>query len=299
MTVRIAGAPISWGVCEVPGWGYQLTPQRVLSEMRDIGLSATERGPDGYLPTQPDRLAALLDSYGLSCAGAFAAVVLHDADRDPLADVAAPLDTLVSCGADVLVLAAVTGAVGYDTRLTLDPDQWSTLLDNLDRLAQTAEQRGVRAVLHPHVGTVVESRADVQRVLQGSAVQLCLDTGHLLIGGTDPGQLAREVPERIAHVHLKDVDAALATRVQAGELTYTAAVGKGMYTPLGGGDIDVAGIVSQLCDNGFDGWFVLEQDTILEGEPAGDGPAGDVRAGLAYLEDLLGNCAGEAWLTTR
>ena len=64
---RIAGAPISWGVCEVPGWGYQLTPERVLAEMHDAGLSATELGPDGFLPGDPGELTALLGSHGLSC----------------------------------------------------------------------------------------------------------------------------------------------------------------------------------------------------------------------------------------
>ena len=82
-----------------------------------------------------------------------------------------------------------------------------TLLANLDRVAAAAAQRGVAAVLHPHVGTMVETRADVDRVLAGSVIPLCLDTGHLLIGGTDPVELARTVPDRVAHVHLKDVDA--------------------------------------------------------------------------------------------
>ena len=67
--MKIAGAPISWGVCEVPGWGYQLDPDRVLAEMRDAGLTATELGPDGFLPTDTDELTALLDAYGLSCVG--------------------------------------------------------------------------------------------------------------------------------------------------------------------------------------------------------------------------------------
>jgi len=263
--MKIAGAPISWGVCEVPGWGYQLSPPRVLAEMREVGLAATELGPEGFLPSDPDELTALLDSYGLSCVGTFAPVLLHDARHDPLPDIAGPVDALVACGANVLVLAAATGAGGYDSRPTLDDDQWATLLDNLDRLAAAAAKRGVLAVLHPHVGTMVETRNDVDRVLAGSQIKLCLDTGHLLIGGTDPLQLAREVPGRIAHAHLKDVDAALAAGVQAGELTYTEAVREGMYTPLGGGDVDIAGIVTALRGNGFDGWFVMEQDTILEG----------------------------------
>ncbi len=118
--MKIAGAPISWGVCEVPGWGYQLTPERVLAEMRDVGMSATELGPEGFLPSDPAALTALLHSYGLRCVGQFAPVVLHDADHDPLPDIAASLDAIVACGADVLVLAAATGADGYDARPTLD-----------------------------------------------------------------------------------------------------------------------------------------------------------------------------------
>jgi inosose dehydratase len=284
--VKIAGAPISWGVCEVPGWGYQLTPQRVLAEMNDVGLAATELGPEGFLPSDPGELTALLDSYGLRCVGTFAPVVLHDAGHDPVPDIAGPLDALVACGASVLVLAAATGTDGYDSRPTLDDAQWTILLGNLDRLAAAAAEKGVLAVLHPHVGTMVETRSDVDRVLAGSQIKLCLDTGHLLIGGTDPLQLAREVPDRIAHAHLKDVDAAVAARVQAGELTYTDAVRDGMYTPLGAGDIDIAGIVTALRSNGFDGWFVIEQDAVLNGEPTGEGPVRDVRTSVAYMADV-------------
>jgi inosose dehydratase len=286
--VRIAGAPISWGVCEVPGWGHQLGADRVLAEMRDVGLSATELGPDGFLPSEPGELTALLASNGLSCVGIFVPVLLHDADHDPLADIVGPLDSLIACGADVLVLAAATGADGYDSRPTLNDSQWATLLANLDRLADVAAERGVLAVLHPHIGTMVETRSDVDRVLQGASIKLCLDTGHLLIGGTDPLALTLQVPGRIAHAHLKDVDAALAARVQAGELTYTEAVRKGMYTPLGEGDVDIAGIVTALRTNGFDGWFVMEQDTILDGEPTGDGPVRDVRRSVAYMRDVCG-----------
>lgn len=284
--MKIAGAPISWGVCEVPGWGYQLSPERVLAEMRDVGMSATELGPEGFLPSDPAALTELLDSYGLRCVGQFAPVVLHDADHDPLPDIAASLEAIVACGADVLVLAAATGAEGYDARPTLDDTQWATLLTNLDRLAASAADRGVLAVLHPHVGTMVETRDEVERVLSGSTIRLCLDTGHLLIGGTDPLRLAQEVPDRIAHAHLKDVDASLAADVQAGTLTYTEAVRRGMYTPLGAGDVDIAGIVTALRSNGFDGWFVMEQDTVLDGEPADEGPLRDVAASVTFMQNV-------------
>jgi inosose dehydratase len=284
--IKIAGAPISWGVCEVPGWGYQLEPNRVLSEMRGAGLTATELGPDGFLPTDADTLKSVLREHDLACVGGFVPVILHDADHDPAADLAGPLAALVASGAGVVVLAAATGADGYDTRPVLDENQWATLLANLDRLRAIASDRGLLAVLHPHVGTIVETKADVDRVLAGSSIPLCLDTGHLLIGGTDPLELANAVPNRIAHTHLKDVDATLASKVQSGELTYTEAVKAGMYTPLGTGDVDIAGIVSVLRDNGFDGWFVLEQDTILGGEPADEGPVRDVLASIDYLQQV-------------
>jgi inosose dehydratase len=263
----------------------------VLAEMRDVGMIATELGPEGFLPSDPPALTALLNSYGLRCVGQFAPVVLHNPDHDPLPDIAASLDAIVACGADVLVLAAATGTDGYDARPTLDDSQWLTLLANLDRLAAAAADHGVLAVLHPHVGTMVESRDEVVRVLDGSAVRLCLDTGHLLIGGTDPLALAREVPHRIAHAHLKDVDAKLAARVQAGELTYTEAVRHGMYTPLGAGDVDIAGIVTALRSNGFEGWFVMEQDTILDGEPTDEGPLRDVAASVTYMQDVCRSVA--------
>jgi inosose dehydratase len=168
----------------------------------------------------------------------------------------------------------------------LDEVAWKRLFDNLDRLIERAAQRGVQACLHPHVGTIVESYDDVRRVLDGSTVPLCLDTGHLLIGGTDPAALAREAAERVVHTHLKDVDRALATRVQRGEVTYTAAVAGGMYRPLGRGDVDIAGIVRTLEAAGYAGWYVLEQDTVLTGEPEGEGPVGDVHASIAYLRGL-------------
>jgi inosose dehydratase len=284
---RIAGAPISWGVCEVPGWGHQLTPHRVLNEMREVGLAATEVGPEGFLPSDPGKLASTLAEHHLHAVGGFVPVVLHRPEHDPVPDVDHVLDAFVAAKASTLVLSADSGLTGYDSRPTLDEEGWRALLSNLDRLAARAAERGIKAVLHPHVGTMVENSDEVRRVLDGSSIALCLDTGHLLIGGTDPAELARQVPDRIAHTHMKDVDARYARRVQGGELTYTEAVGEGMYRPLGSGDVDVETIVNALEGNGYRGWYVLEQDTILRGEPSGEGPVADVRASVEYLRGLF------------
>ena len=284
---RIAGAPISWGVCEVPGWGYQLGPERVLAEMREVGLTATEFGPDGFLPARPDTMTRVLDDHGLRAIGGFTPLLLHVAGHDPAPEVERLLEAYAASGAGVLVLSAATGADGYDSRPELDDDGWRVLLGNLDRLAALAAGRGVRAVLHPHVGTMVENGPEVRRVLEGSSISLCLDTGHLLIGGTDPAELARQAPDRIAHVHFKDVDGRLARRVQDGHLTYTQGVRDGMYRPLGSGDVDVPSIVGSLADRGYDGWYVLEQDTILTEEPPGEGPVADVWTSAEHLRSVL------------
>ncbi len=284
---RIAGAPISWGVCEVPGWGYQLDLSRVFTEMREIGLTATEFGPDGFLPASPEGKAQTLADHGLHGLGSFTPVVLYRDDIDPAPAVDQVLDGFTAVGATVLVLSADSGMIGYDSRPDLDSVGWTTLLKNLDRLAELAAARGVTAVLHPHVGTMIEKPGEVQRVLENSSISLCLDTGHLLIGGTDPAELTRQAPERIAHTHLKDVDAALAKRVQAGDLTYTEAVRKGMYKILGQGDVDIAGVIRELESHGYDGWYVLEQDTILDGEPMGAGPVAAVEASANYVRSVL------------
>jgi inosose dehydratase len=232
-------------------------------------------------------MAHVLEQHHLRAIGGFTPVLLHRGDHDPLADIEVVLEQYAATGSKVLVLSADSGQAGYDTRPELDEADWSRLLGNLDRISARADDQGVRAVLHPHVGTMVEKPHEVQRVLEGSSIALCLDTGHLLIGGTDPAELTRQAPERIAHVHFKDVDAAKARQVQDGRLTYTEGVREGMYRPLGQGDVDVAAIAQHLTRQGYDGWYVLEQDTILTEEPRGEGPVRDVHASAEHLRSAL------------
>ena len=269
--------------------------ERVLREMSEVGLVATELGPDGFLPADAVGAATELEVAGLTCVGGFVPVVLHaDGPADgSVGDVItegvrARLAHFTAMSAGTLVLAADTGLDGYDTRPELDGDGWARLLARLDLAADVAAEAGITATLHPHVGTMVETAGDVARVLHGCGIGLCLDTGHLLVGGADPVALAAEYPQRIAHVHLKDVDADLATRVRSGELTYTEAVKIGLYRPLGQGDVDVAAIVGSLETAGYRGWYVLEQDTVLHSDPPpGDGPVVDVIASLEYLAAVV------------
>jgi len=285
---RIAGAPISWGVCEVPGWGYQLTPKRVLAEMREVGLSATEFGPDGFLPADPQQMTDVLAAHHLTAVGGFTPVVMYRPDHDPIPDVERLIPGFVAAQGGTMVLSADSGMDTYDSRPVLDEKGWDTLLRNLDRISALTAEHGIKAVLHPHVGTMVENTAEVQRVLDGSDMALCLDTGHLLIGGTDPAELTRQAPDRIAHTHLKDVDESIAAKVRSGRLTYSEGVRAGMYRPLGTGDVNVEAILKTLRENNYQGWYTLEQDTILTEEPTGVGPVRDVAISADYVRGLLG-----------
>jgi inosose dehydratase len=287
---RIAAAPISWGVCEVPGWGVQMPPERVLAEMRELGIAATEAGPDGYLGDDPDAAAALVRSAGLRLIGGFVPTVLHRPGA--LEPVERAAELFARAGADVLVVAAATGVEGYDSKPSLSDDEWATLLSGLDGAREICAARGLRCALHPHTGTMVEGPQEIATVLERSSVDLCLDTGHLVIGGSDPVALAERAAARVGHVHLKDVDGPLAARVLAGELTYSDAVREGLYVPLGAGSVDVAAFVAALERAGYSGWYVLEQDAMLSAEPPADaGPIGDVRTSQAFLRAVLAPAA--------
>src|SRR5690606_1657046 len=129
--------------------------------------------------------------------------------------------------------------------------------------------------------------------LDSSEIPLCLDTGHLLAGGVDPVALARDATARIGHVHLKDVRDSLAGPMRAGEIAYGEAVRRGLYAALGDGDVDVAAIVRTLRDADYRGWYVLEQDRMLDAEPPeGKGPRADVEASMAFLAELTGDLDG-------
>ena len=284
---RLAGAPISWGVCEVPGWGRQLPVRQVLGEMRALGLRATEAGAEGYLPADDAGLAALLAAFGLGLVGGFVPVVLHDAAarEETVARVEREAARFVRCGGSVLVSAVVVDDA-WSPRVALADEDWTRIFDGFERLDEICSAHGVAHVVHPHVGTLVETRDDVVRILEGSDVRLCLDTGHLAIGGFDSAALACEAPARVGHVHLKDVREDIAAELRAGRASLRDATERGLFTPLGEGDAPVAEVVSALENAGYDGWYVLEQDAVI-GPDADEGtPTRDARRSIEYLRSV-------------
>jgi inosose dehydratase len=287
---RIAGAPVSWGVIEVPDWGYQMPADRVLREAASLGLAAMEAGPEGLLPRDPAQVSDLLSAYGMSLVGGFVPAVLHEPGvRDEqLALVERRAGFFAAAGADVLVLAAATGSESYEEVAELDEGAWRDLFESLKKVQEVCAGHGLAVSLHHHYGTVIERDDQLLRFLEGSEMGLCLDTGHLVIGGGDPVEIAGLAGDRINHVHLKDVSVELAQRLARRELDFREAANQGAFRPLGEGDVDVGALVERLEASGYGGWYVLEQDTVVETEPPeGEGPVNDIRKSLRFLKTRL------------
>jgi inosose dehydratase len=286
---RIAGAPISWGVCEVPGWGLQLPAERVLGEMHELGLTATELGALGWLPTEPGALRDALAPHDLHVVGSFVPLALHDPEQKQetlktASDVAGLLEDV---GAKHFVTAAVSDPSDWQ-RPPVSESGWAHLVDMLDEVEAITAAHGVRQVLHPHVNTLVETAEELERVLEASSVSLCLDTGHVTIGGADALDLAERFASRVGLVHLKDVRTPIAERLNAGALSLMAAVQAGLFAPLGDGDVPIAEAITSLERQGYRGLYVLEQDAaITDGQPPpGEGPIRDVAKSVAFLRSL-------------
>ena len=286
---RLAGAPISWGVCEVPGWGVELPPARVLSEMHELGLVATELGSDGYLPVDPAALRRLVTDHGLEMIGGFVPVVVHDPTQEAatIAATRRAASLMSGAGATLFISAAVT-TWDWDRREHVTADGWRQTVHMLSVIDEVVGEYGMVQALHPHLGTIVENDDDVRRVLESSDVGWTFDMGHLMIGGTDPLAFVTDAFPRIRHVHLKDVDLGLAAPVAAGEQSIMQGVQAGMFTNLGAGDVPVAACIRALESFGYDQWYVLEQDAAITGPvPAiGSGPILDVRTSIEFLRAI-------------
>lgn len=293
---RVASAPISWGICEVPGWGAMLPTRRVLQEMSDLGFTATELGAPGFLPQEPDAVKALLAEYGMTLTGGFTPIEPHEPSRRDatLAYARTTARLLADSGAKLFITAAIMDP-DWSVPRTLNAGEHRHLVETLALVDEICAEHGLVQVLHPHVQTLVETADDVNRILDTCDVNWCLDTGHLAIGGIDPVQFAKDAVERVGHVHLKDVRLDMVPAVLKREVPLKAATQAGLFTQLGQGDVDIAGVIQALEAANYRGSYVIEQDTaIAGGVPAeGQGPGQEVRSSLTYLQDVVAPTLGQ------
>jgi inosose dehydratase len=269
---------------------------QVLEEAASLGLPALESGPEGFLPKDPTEASRMMEGYGLGLVGGFVPVALHrrEAREDALASVERQARFFSAAGADVLILAADTGGDGYEENIELDDAGWDELFEGLSLAEEIGHRYGLTVAVHPHFGTAIERPHHVRRFLEGCEMGLCLDTGHLVVGGDDPVMVAELAAARIRVVHLKDVDRLLADLVAAGKVGFEEAVRRGVFKALGDGDVDIERVIRLLEESGYGGWYVLEQDIMLDDEPErGKGPIEDVRKSLAFTRGVLNGGRGD------
>ena len=285
----MATAPISWGICEVPGWGLQLPVERVLTEMADLGFTATELGSEGYLPSDPSELSSVLQNHNLDLLAAFIPVLVHDpAEADEtMRRVEANAAMLQAAGATYFNSSPVT-TWDWAPRRELSKAEWDHTMLMFARIEEVTEAHGLTQVLHEHVGTIVETKEEIQRVVDNSDIRFVLDTAHFAVGGYDPVDFVKAHADRVGLVHIKDCDLGVAKKLNDGELSLMEAVQGGIFPTVGRGDLDIDRVITSLEQGGYDGWYVLEQDVaITGGEPlAGEGPVEDVKASVDYLRGL-------------
>jgi inosose dehydratase len=293
--IRVANAPCSWGVIENVA-GETSDYRRVLDEMAATGYGGTELGDWGFMPTDPDSLRTELEARGLVLMASFSTPWLQDAARHAqgeedavrigrlLAAVGGP-GSFIVLGNDPYGNEARGRNAGRITpEMGMDDATWDVFAAGANRLARRVrDEAGVRTVVHPHLGTLIETGAEVRRLLAMTDPELlgvCLDTGHWRFGtGENPADAIRELGDRVWHVHFKDADPAVMDRSRTDGWHGLTSTGHGVFCELGRGCVDFPAVLAALRDTGYDGWVVVEQD-ILPG-------MGDPKASAARNREYL------------
>ncbi|MGR6319483.1 sugar phosphate isomerase/epimerase [Micromonospora soli] len=294
---RVAGAPVNYGI-------YQPTDPEVdaedlLASLAADGYTGVDSGPIGYLGTGATLRRRLADT-GIGLAGGW--VDLRFADPDgfaaDLAQLDAALDVFTAVAVDDPRFAprptlACPGDPARMARPGTPPDlaaalpasEWPGFAARVQQAVDRCRDRGLEPVFHYHLGTLVETEAEADRLLELTDVAICLDTGHLTLAGGDPVPAVRRWAGRIGQVHLKGADLGVHRRVRDAGGGLTEVVAAGGFCALGAGDVDLAGVLHGLDETGYAGWLVIEQDAPAHGRDL-DRIRADQRANLRWLEEV-------------
>lgn len=296
MTIRVASAPVSWGIYEFEGITPKFTYTRVLDEIAQTGYTGLELGPYGYLPTDPTILGAALAQRGLTLLSAFVPVNLVDATAHAAGATSALTvgKLLKALGARYIVLADDNGKVpelvqqaGQRVGSKLNSAEWDIVAAGVELIAERlAGELGMEVVFHHHCGGYVETAEEVRQLLartNSDRVGLCLDTGHWHFAGGDAVKGIAEFGDRIRYLHLKDCEPTIAAQVRAERQDYFGALAAGVFCQLGMGAVDFPGVIAAMTNQGYDGWAIVEQD-ILTDDP--ETPRRISQANRDYLHSI-------------
>jgi inosose dehydratase len=288
ITHRLAISPVCWGISDVPGWGHQLDPERVLSEAAAVGEGVVTAGPPGFLPDRSDQAKPLLKRHRLALVAGQVGAILHHHDirGAELAHIDGHAQWLSALGARTLVLSAIAHREGgAEHGIVLSNTEWAHLLHSIGSVEHVCSRHKLRLAVQPRLGSTIQGPEDIERLLVGSDAGICLDLGHLVLAGADPLEILELAAGRIQHVQLNDLNAQLAGEVRDQGHDYADAVSLGLFTPLGEGSAHVDRVVEALRRSGYRGWYALRQETRLSSPE--DRPLGRVSRSLEYLLPLL------------
>lgn len=295
--VRLASAPINWGIESPDGEGNPSVAE-MLQNTVDAGYTGFELGPLYFLGKNAASISRNLDRFDLDAVAYWVAVPLEQPFGGSVeAEVREALQTLKAIDADLLIvsdfgdprrLEIVSRVEAFPETKWTDED-WAEVRRSFIAIAELGEEYGVPVAMHPHVGGHIESGPEIEKALEaieGTPVTVCLDTGHIRLGGIDSIPLLRRLGSQVTHIHAKDVEPDLLAKMQAGEIDYMSAVAMGLYCDLGEGFIDWPGFASVIDEIGYDGWVVAEEDQVLV--PGREAPFESNIKNRAFLAKLLG-----------
>ncbi|MCO5220113.1 MAG: sugar phosphate isomerase/epimerase [Thermomicrobiales bacterium] len=270
----MASAPINWGIETSCDEGNPSVDE-LLQNSVDAGYSGFELGPLFLLGADATRIRANLDAFGLDAVAYWIAVSLAQPFGGKAeTEVREALEILRAVGAEHLLVSdfgdpdrmrVIARSEEFPETWWSD-DDWAEVRRSFVAIGQLGKEYGIDISVHPHVGGHIESGREIERVLEaieGTPITVCIDTGHIRLGGTDSIPLIRRVGSRVTHIHAKDIEPNLMARLQRGDIDYETAVRQGLYCDLGDGIVDWDGFAAALDEIDFDGWVVAEEDQIL------------------------------------
>ena len=271
--MRVATAPVSWGIWEMTIDRPDLIPpQTYLETIVDMGYTATETGPPGYFAPSGAEAAELAGRFGVELVATFLPLRLDDEAgfAEDLGALDRTVEVLEATGGGVVLLADMEtpdrarGAGNEDRRRATawEGETVDRAAERLQRAADIVRGRGLDVALHPHAATHIESEEEVDRVLARTDIGLCVDTGHTVVGGGDPAALVRRYSSRLRHVHLKDVDGAVLGRLERGEVDMDEAWPLGIFCEFGAGVVPIREFLALPDVRQLDGFGVIEQDRV-------------------------------------
>lgn len=290
MSIRIGINPLTWTNDDMPELGANIPLDDCLAEGKRAGYAGFELGHK--FPRDPDILARILARYDLALvSGWYGSRLLERPVDAEIAAIQSHLSLLQAMNCEVMVVAEVSNCIHIDretplsSRPHLDATRWDLLTSRLNELAHYSLREGVQLAYHHHMGTVVQSAEDIDRLMDTTddALGLLIDTGHLVFAGEDPIATARQHGKRVVHVHCKDVRSDVLERVIGCDSSFLDAVLEGVFTVPGDGSVDYLSFAEELKKFNYEGWLVVE----AEQDPAIADPFTYAVAGYKHLKNVV------------